>query len=149
VTQDQKDTYRAALKEARTSFDTAKQRRAQITLELSELDEDISRLRRTITALSAMCSESPGFDKLGITNACLEAMEQAPIDLTTSDVVDNLKSMGFDIASQKNANASIHAVLTRLAKAGKITKNGDGKKVTWRGPNYINDEDIPCQPVLK
>jgi hypothetical protein len=142
VTQNQKDTYRNALKEARTSFDRAKHRRAEITLELNLLNDEIGRLRRTITALAAMCSESPGLDNLGITDACMEAMENTPFTVSTADVVSDLEGMGFDIASQKNANASVHAVLSRLAKSGKITKiEIEGDKVAWRGPLYDESMD--------
>jgi hypothetical protein len=61
-------------------------------------------------------------------------------------------SRGFDWASQKNAAAFVHAVLTRLAKSEKIVRVTDTKddSVGWRGPNYdakigsgITDDDIP------
>lgn len=144
-------TYRESLKEARSSFDQAKNRKHEITLELVRLNDDLVRLRRTITALAAMCSESPGFDKMGITDACIEVMENTCFSLSTSEVVDRIEEMGFDIASQKNANASVHAVLARLAKNNKITKiETVGDKVFWRGPKYdakidagVTDEDIP------
>jgi predicted nuclease with TOPRIM domain len=147
------NTYRDSLKEARSSFKAAKKRKGEITFELNRLNEELSRLRRTITALAAMCSESTSFDKLGITDMCLEVMESTPFSMTTQEVVDLLEDSGYDINSQKNANASVHAVLTRLAKNEKLTKVGDGDKVKWRGPSYdkkiddglyeVTDEDIP------
>jgi predicted transcriptional regulator len=61
--------------------------------------------------------------------------------------------MGFDLSSQKNPAASVHAVLTRLAEKGQIKKiTDDNGEVTWRGPNFdedyaqqmeISDDDIP------
>jgi hypothetical protein len=145
VTAEQKDTYRKALKESRTSYDANKARELVLTRELNAIKDENVRLRRTITALAAMCSESPGIDKLGITDAVREVMAEAPFDMTTQWVVDSLDSMGFDIDSQKNANASVHAVLSRLAKDATIKKIEDGDTVKWRGPNYaeITDEDIP------
>ena len=66
MTRQQTETYRIALEAARQSFMEAMQRMEEITNEADLLTDDITRLRRTITALSAMCSEAPGIDKFGI-----------------------------------------------------------------------------------
>jgi hypothetical protein len=124
----------------------------KIQLESNELTLKIAKLRRTITALAAQCSdEAPWADPLGITDACMEAMENTPFAMSTTDVVKALEDMGFDLHSQKNAAASVHAILSRLAEKEKIQKilADDNKTVTWRGPNYdpklneITDDDIP------
>ena len=104
------ETYRTALKEARASFDSATDRLQKIQAESNELSLKAMKLRRTITALAAMCSESPWIDSLGITDSCLEAMENSPFEMSTADVVKALEGMGFDLASQKNAAASVHSV---------------------------------------
>jgi hypothetical protein len=151
VTQDQIATYRAALTEARTSYNQATKRLAEIKSESFHLTKDVSRLRRTITALAAMCSEDPLLDNLGITESCLEVMQSETGTVTTAEVVKGLERIGFDLESQKNAAASVHAVLTRLAAKKKITKvtEDGGDTVAWRGPNYdekwdkITEEDIP------
>jgi len=150
VTDSQTETFRAALKEARASFDKATERLTAIRIENYQLNDKVGKLRRTITALAAMCSESPWLDPIGITDACEEVMAIEREDVTTQNVVEKLEAMGFDLSSQKNAAASVHSVLTRLAekkKIEKITKEESGA-VTWRGPNYtdsaeITDEDIP------
>lgn len=153
MTTQQTATYKAALKEARTAFDKATNRLAQLNTETSALKGEVTRLRQTITALAAMCSESPGFDKFGITEACIEVMDSACGTMSTAAVVKWLDSMGFDIASQKNVAASAHAVLTRLADKGRITKvathttdldtgmEGDEHVIGWRGPNYDPEID--------
>lgn len=70
-------------------------------------------------------------------------------EVSTQSVLRSLESIGFDISSQKNAAASVHTVLTRLAEKGKIEKvaGKDSGTVLWRGPNYdpqsISDDDIP------
>jgi hypothetical protein len=142
--------FRGALKEARASFDQAKH---ELTLTESKaywLKKDIADLRKTITALAAMCSETPWEDALGITESCAEAMAVEEGEVSTQAVVRRLEAMGFDFTSQKNPSASVHAVLTRLADRGVIEKlTQDGGGVTWRGPKYdpqsaeINDDDIP------
>ncbi len=138
MTQSQTAAYKAALKEARGSFDRSTKRLAEISAEASILNDEISRLRRTITALAALCSESPGFDDLGITESCMEVMESERATVTTNQVVEALESMGFDLESQKNPQASVHAVLSRLALKGKIKRitEEQSKVVFWRGPNY-------------
>ena len=149
MTQDQTATYRAALKEARAEFDRATKRLAEITDEFDTLKDEISRLRRTITALAALCSEEPLIDSLGITECCTEVMQGEKRTLTTANVVQKLLDMGFDLASQKNISASVHAILSRLHRKGQIEKVVDRESgaVSWRGPNYdsqcISDDEIP------
>ena len=143
MTREQTATYKLALKEARAAFDNASSRLRELAAEQYELSGEIGRLRRTITALAAMCSEEPGFDHLGITESCEEVMAETIFELTTNEVVDRLEARGFDISTQKNASASTHAVLARLARNGKIQKVEDEDKlVKWRGPNY-DPEGIP------
>jgi ribosome maturation protein Sdo1 len=146
MTSDQLTIYRAALAEARVAFTMATQRLNELSKEQIDLIDQIGRLRRTITALSALCSESPGFDQLGITESCMDVMESQRGVVTTQEVVDALEAMGFDLTTQKNAAASVHTVLSRLAKQGKIEKvSSDEKKdglVYWRGPNFDANSDI-------
>lgn len=143
MTQDQIATYRAALKEARNSFDHATKRLAQIKSESFHLNKDVARLRRTITALAAMCSEDPLMDGLGITESCMEVMASEQGTVTTADVVKALEARGFDMESQKNAAASVHAILSRLAAREKIVKviQEANDSVAWRGPNYDAEWD--------
>jgi hypothetical protein len=129
------------LKEARAAFNKASDKLLEISQESHKLENEISRLRRTITALAAMCSESPGFDDLGITDSVMEVMETETSEVTSADVVEALSAMGFDLASHKNVQASVHAILSRLAHRGKIVKvvNEETKVISWRGPKYSDD----------
>jgi len=128
--------YRVALQEARKSFDRSSKRLREITSEQQRLNDEISRLRKTITALAAQCSESPYIDSLGITDACIEVMASFKETVNTQDVLRGLEEIGFDLSNQKNAAASVHTVLTRLAAKEKITKVEEDGSVSWRGPNY-------------
>lgn len=147
MTHQQIAAYRAALREARAEFDCATKRLHEATTESRLLNEQIERLRRTITALAAMCSEEPALDSMGITDSILEVMQRERGAVTTGDVVKALEERGFDLASQKNAYASVHAILARLARRDYIRRDKDVKGATvWKGPNYdpiITDEDIP------
>ena len=143
MTKGQTDTFKAALKEARETFDKASDRMNKIHLEAARLTDEISRLRRTITALAAMCSEEPLMDKMGITPSCLEVMNEQYGSVKTADVVLALEARGFDVSSQKNAQASVHAILNRLAAREHIQKVVDQENdtVLWRGPKYDPDFD--------
>src|SRR4029077_14309173 len=73
-TDDQAATYRKALKEAREQFRASTKRRSTLQFQLIETEDEIARLRRTIAALSAMCSEHSLLDDVGITDAIKEVM---------------------------------------------------------------------------
>jgi len=95
-----------------------------------------------------MCSEEPGIDKLGITESVIEVMATTPYSYTTSEVMYALENIGFDLSTQKNAQASVHAILTRLANKKKLTrvanakKSPDGHPWEWRGPQYNTADDV-------
>lgn len=150
MTKEQTASFRTAHKDARTAFEQKSGRLREIELEARKLKDEILQLRRSITALAPLCSEDPRVDKLGITDVCIEAMGIIPDTVSTADVVRWIELYGYDISSQKNAEASVHAVLTRLAEKGTIKKVMIAGAVRWRGPNYvessesgITDEDIP------
>jgi hypothetical protein len=144
------EVYRVALRKSRTDFDLASKRVKEMALETARLNAEMARLRRTITALAAMCSEAPWTDALGITDSCMEVMEAETEAVTTGEVLKALEGMGFELSSQKNPAASVHAVLSRLADKKKIEKVETDGSITWKGPNYapwadqgITDDDIP------
>jgi hypothetical protein len=149
--------FKTSLKEARTVFDQESRELNELQARVYWLRNDLANLRKTITALAAMCSEEPWSDSLGIKDSCLEVMTIEKTTVSTQDVVKRLEAMGFDLSSQKNPAASVHSVLSRLAADEEIEKRTDDKGgVTWRGPNYdervdnefsqsaeISDDDIP------
>lgn len=140
MTDNQQNGYKAALKQARASFNEAKTQREALDLQITMLDDHIAKLRRTITALAAMCSEDPQFDDLGITDAVMEFMEGQEREMSTNEVIEGLKNMGFDLSSQRNPAASVHAILSRISEQGKIVKvKKENRGVYWRGPKYDPD----------
>jgi hypothetical protein len=139
---DQVAFFRSALKQARTVYDTERDELSSIESRAYWLKEDLAKLKRTITALAAMCSESPFSDPIGITDSVKEVMEIEELEVTTQEVVSKIENMGFDLSSQKNPAASVHAILTRMAEDGEIEKvanEEDNKKISWRGPHYDPD----------
>jgi hypothetical protein len=152
MTEPQIANYRAALKQAREEFKLAQEKRDYHGREGFAAIDEMTRLRRTITALAAMCGEHPLVDPLGITEAVTEVMQAAEDrSLDTANVVRQLEEIGFDTESQQNISASVHAVLSRLATRGIIQKvvDKDSKVFRWKWKGKlselpkITDEDIP------
>ena len=148
MTESQTTTFKDALKAARAAYEKGRRRLEQIEHETWTLQDDMAKLKRTITALAAMCTEDPGLDEMGITEACLEVMAVARGALTTAQVVEKLEALGFDTSAQKNGPASVHAVLGRLSvrqkdKIKKVTDSED-KLIRWTGPQFDPTyDDIP------
>ena len=141
-TDEEAGTYRKALKEARKQFKASTERQSALHFQLRETENEIARLRRTITALSAMCSERAVFDGLGITDAVKTVMVEVETLVTVSDVIRKLEEIGFDIKSQKNVQASVHSILQRLVKRELIRRvENDGQTVQWKGPKYDSGRD--------
>jgi len=129
-------TYLKALDEARQQFKAVTERQTLLQSQLVETTNEIGRLRRTITALSAICSENATFDDLRITVAVTEVMTEERALVTTADVVQRLEEIGFDITSQKNVRASVHTILQRLARRQLIERVDYEKTIRWKGPKY-------------
>ena len=153
MTNDERRLYREALAKARESFDRSTSEMEENKKAQARLEFEIANLRKTITALAAMCSEEPGIDKLGITDSVMSVLQETPYSWSTGEIVNALDAMGFDLSSQKNAAASVHAVLSRLAQRGKITRvpAGDAAKnatgmLEWRGPQYSAQADSELIP---
>jgi hypothetical protein len=129
-------TYLKALDEARQQFKVSTERQTVLQSQLVETEHEIGRLRRTITALSAICSEHSTFHDLQITVAVRQVMTEELGLVTTKDVVQRLEEIGFDVRSQKNPQASVHTILQRLATKDLIERVDYGKTIMWKGPKY-------------
>lgn len=132
------DGYRASLEKVRRDLLDRLDEQEAVHQRLDELREEISALRRIVAGLSDYCGV-PNEKWIGLTEACSEVMAQQETTVSTNEVVKALEDMGIDMGAQKNASASIHAILTRLAKRGEIIKVDDGKNVTWKGPKFDPD----------
>ena len=145
-TESQIATYRNALKEAREQFKMLTERQIFLQVQLMATESEIMGLRRTITALAAICSEPSAFDDLGLTDAVKQVMVEEPELVTTTEVTQKLKEIGFALTSHKNAQASVHNVLQRLCTRELIQRvEDDGRTVRWKGPKY----DAILRKVLK
>lgn len=134
--------YELALKHARQELELLAVEEKESEERGVRRRERIAHLRRTVTALAALCDQPADIEAIGITEACLTVMMAARRALTTAEVEAKIAELGFDVASQNNPKASVNAVLNRLASAGKISKElssagaNDAGVITWRGPYF-------------
>jgi hypothetical protein len=146
------ETYLAALHRAKKHLDLTLQNRDLAERRLKEIDAEVTRLRRVVVSLSDICGEPTELTSLGITEACRTVMANASEKLRMRGVKDGLTALGFDLSSQKNADASVMAILTRLVTAGEIRrqvmKTSEGRTYTlFLGPNVPGDNTPPLHKV--
>jgi hypothetical protein len=106
------------------------------------IEQRIARLKQTIASLDALiegeeaATETKQKPRIGITDACRQALKIANSPRTAIEVRDWLASSGYELPEQENALASIHTVLKRLVKAGEAANatNAEGKATyEWIG----------------
>jgi hypothetical protein len=146
------ETYLGALHRARKHLELTLRDRDEAERRLKEIDTKVTRLRRVVVSLSDICGEPTELTSLGITEACRTVMANASEKLRMRGVKDELTALGFDLSSQKNADASVMAILTRLVTAGEIRrqimKTSEGRTYTlFLGPNVPGDNTPPLQKV--
>jgi hypothetical protein len=146
------ETYLGALHRAMKHLELTPRDRDQAERRLKDIDAKVTRLRRVVVSLSDICGEPTELTSLGITEACRTVMANASEKLRMRGVKDELTALGFDLSSQKNADASVMAILTRLVAAGEIRcqvmKTSEGRTDTlFLGPNVPGDNTPPLRRV--
>jgi len=126
--------YNVALQHAKEDLEQALGEQSRLEERASELKEAITTLRRVVAGLADLLGEPSELSDLGITEACATVMNSAEYLLTTKDVLERLAALGFDLSSQKNAAASVGAILMRMQGAGKIRRVSMNGKPYWLGP---------------
>ena len=107
------------------------------------IDRRIGQLKKIIMAAEPMLPEAQSsgswllaeIELGGITNGCRRVLEASGEWMSPLAVRHTLESNGLDLRTQKNAMASVHAVLKRLKEKGEvITRTGDdgGTYYRWR-----------------
>ena len=116
------ESFKTALLDAKQSLtDTMTDREMHLAAAADAADR-IVQLRRTIVSLSVLCNEPTELEAIGITDSIRSVMGSAQAGLTVREVREALATQGFDLTTQKNADAAITVVLNRLAEAGEIRK---------------------------
>ncbi|HEY3771066.1 MAG TPA: hypothetical protein VGN44_20505 [Candidatus Angelobacter sp.] len=130
------NTYKSALKKARSDLSSAIKQRDYWTVE-------IGRLQQLVKSLAASIEKRPP----GVTNVGKPLSLNALVGVrftdivhsivnnsndegvSASDVKKKLQEKGYDLSEYSNPVALIHQTLKRLAKDGRVERRADGKYV--------------------
>ena len=123
------------------AYETAKLELLQQLQKRDQLDQQIQKLRKTLTVLGDLCRIDPeeidkllltkGFaidSRLGFTDAIRRLFRLHKSSLTPTEIRDDLLKIGIG-QDQVNLLSSIHTVLRRMAEAGEIKKDEGGRFV--------------------
>jgi hypothetical protein len=132
--------YRSSLEDARRDLEHALKAREVSVQTTKDWDAKIVQLRRIVVSLAAYVGEASEMESMGITEAIRTVMNAATTRLKVRHVKDELTNLGFDLAGQDNADASIQAVLNRLVDKKEIRRESERDKhgrnvAVYVGPN--------------
>jgi hypothetical protein len=107
-------------------------------------DQKIAQLQPIISHLEGLCRElgdravketAAKFElTTGLTELARLTLEEAHIPLSASDLKKRMEVKGFDFSKYSNPLASVHVVLRRLVKSGKVKvvpQKGGKKAYQW------------------
>jgi len=127
-----RETYKQAYATAKLDLLEQLQKR-------DDLDQKIRKLKQTVKALGELCgAPAEELDKLllaegfaidakpGFTESMRRLFRIRQTALSPTEIRDDLMKMGVGV-EQVNLLSSIHTVLRRMAEAGEIERNDDGK----------------------
>jgi len=127
-----RETYKQAYATAKLDLLEQLQKR-------DDLDQKIRKLKQTVKALGELCgAPAEELDKLllvegfaidakpGFTDAIRRLFRIRQTALSPTEIRDDLLKMAIGVG-QVNLLSSIHTVLRRMAEAGEIERNDDGK----------------------
>jgi hypothetical protein len=127
--------------ETRRLRDEAQKELKELLRQDAQLQRHIARLEKLISKLSASLDE-PLQDatqitkvlrrKAGLTGMCLLTLKASYKALTPSEVVSNLKDMGFNIERYENPVSAVTTTLKRLVEKDDVLETEkDGKKAYY------------------
>lgn len=127
-----------ALQEAKRFLTTAIADRDKAIAAQADAELRIIQYRRAVVSLAVVCNEVPELESMGLTDSVRVVMKDATTAKSVREVKEALATVGFDLSTHKNADASVTTVLNRLAEAKEIRKveaHQNGKTFfTFLGP---------------
>lgn len=107
-----KPEYKAALDAACREYE-------RLLAERTALDDRLSKLQETIASLTRLCGYEPTVP-WGLTDAIRVILQRSDQEITSLDVRERLRTIGFDLSKYANELAAIHTVLKRLHRGGEL-----------------------------
>jgi hypothetical protein len=120
----------------RTALSTAVAEYERLGEERRQIDDRLSHLAQTISALSRLLG-LVATQPLGLTDACRMIYRNAGVPMSPTEVRDRMKEVGIDLSVYSNEMAAIHTVIRRLHDAGelRLVTTSPGKNVyAWQKP---------------
>jgi hypothetical protein len=128
----------------RRDLQAHKRELADLLRQRQKIDEKMARLQPLISHLEGLCrelgdraaKETAAKVELttGLTELARVTLEEAYIPLSASDLKKRMEVKGFDFSKYSNPLASVHVVLRRLVKSGKVKvvpQKGGRKAYQW------------------
>ena len=125
------DDYKRALETAIREYEALGQQR-------QDLDKRLAEVAQTIGTLSRLCGLVPTVP-MGLTDACRLIVRGAGLPVTTTEIRDRLRALGFDLSKYSNELAAIHTILKRLNEAGElrfVAKGSAKPAYIWNRPPH-------------
>lgn len=140
--------YREAFERAKADLAKAWARKEAAEREAGIAGEEMVHLRRTVTALAALCGENVE-DSMGLTEA-VRTVAPAGSWFTLKMFKTQVEAIGVTLEDLKNPDASVLSVLSRLHASGELQtgKTKDNVRI-WRKAQTEapveppGDDDIP------
>src|SRR5439155_15436305 len=117
---------------------------ADLLRQRQKVDQKIAQLQPVISHLEGLCKElgekaaHETATKVqltaGLTELVRVTLEEAFVPVSASEVKNRMEAKGFDFSEYSNPLASIHTVLQRLVKGGKVKvvpRKGGRKAYQW------------------
>ena len=128
----------------RRDLQARKRELAALLRQRQKIDERMARLQPLIGHLEGLCrelgvraaKETAAKVELttGLTELARVTLEEAYIPVSASDLKKRMEAKGFDFSNYSNPLASVHVVLRRLVKSGKVKvvpQKGGKKAYEW------------------
>lgn len=122
------------------ALNTARAQRAELLNERAQIDQKILKLNKIVESLTPLCEDepqevilmTPDLSTYKFADACRIVLRTSGQFLAPTTVRDILIREGYDVSSQKNALASVHAILKRMKDAGEAEEQTVEGKTVYR-----------------
>jgi hypothetical protein len=124
--------YNEILEKLTAKHKAATEKRAELEIEINDLDTEIANLNAAITRVLQNMGMAfmPNIAELGITDAVRQVVTQR---MTANDVREKLQAAGFKLTAYSNPMASIYKILERLKDQGFLEIEREGRwKVSYK-----------------
>jgi hypothetical protein len=142
---DQPNGYRETFEALCNRLRMLQEKRAELEVELSELNNEIAHVDQVTDHLLPLIGslEGPGWiSGMGITDAIRSVLSETPVGpFTPTEVYKKLQEKGFNFSGHTQPMASIYKILARLKENNEVDSQKEGHRISYMWK--VKDEDIP------